>query len=349
MIALHPILSATLCTIGVGVLISTLSTANLGNKTAELPSFEELETLFELDLADAEEVTSELLDGLLDDIAELQEIDRASLDGVRRFQAGKGELHLASLPLPDDGLLLIAVSSGGELRGVALQGTPELDEDALDQWKAFQQQFLRGRNGCRWIEIDDAPSSKEIQRRVEELQSAEGADAELRRTLQRQRMMMRDHSFRFSRVGAERKRDVAPDLAWLREWASRFEELAVLQEELEGYLGKDVVEQATEAAREGQRQLEKAAELFEAKQAEQAGRVVRRGLYRGSCTRCHQIETEDFASGIYDGTRSDLGPRGVPSDLFRVGVDVYPVPGREARSQAIATRIRTLLIVLGSA
>ena len=314
-----------------------------------LPDLSELSTLFELELGDAKEIEEAPSSELLDRITELEELDRRSLEGLRRFHAPGAGLHVASLPLPDEGLLLIAVNASGDLQGVALQGSPELDADELDQWKSFQQQFLRGRNACKSIDVEEARTSKQIQRGVEELEKAEGTEAELRRALMRQRMMMREHSFRFSQIGAERKRDVAPDLAWLREWAGRFEELAGLQEDLSEYLGAEHIERTKAAALEGQHQLEKAAELFEAGDSEQAGRVIRRGLYRGSCTSCHKIETEKFESGIYDGTRSDLAARGVPSDYFRVGVDVFPVPGREARSQKIATRIRALLIVLGSA
>lgn len=328
--------------------LSLLGLAGWQDEARELPDLTELSTLFELDLDDTEEVLEALPPRLLDRIAELQELDRASLDGLRRFRAGAAGLRLASLPLPDEGLVLVAVSASGDLSGVALQGSPELDLDELDQWKAFQQQFLRGRNECRWIDVEDALTAKQIQRRVEELEKAKEPAAELRRILVRQRMMMRDHSFRFSQIGAQRKRDVTPDVAWVREWAARFEELAGLQEELREYLGETLAGHTKAAALEGQSQLEKAAELFEAGDIGEAGRVVRRGLYRGSCTRCHEIETPDFPSGIYDGVRSDLAVRGVPCDLYRVGIDVFPVPGRESRSQMIATRIRALLIVLGS-
>ncbi len=66
------------------------------------------------------------------------------------------------------------------------------------------------------------------------------------------------------------------------------------------------------------------------------------------CVTCHNIEDHALSEGgVRDALMAAFKDRGMRRDLYRVGYDVWPVPGEEAASQEIASAIKAILFVFG--
>jgi hypothetical protein len=243
------------------------------------------------------------------------------------------------------GMLAVAVRGGGAVVGQKVWGCEELDGAPRD-WDLFLDQFSRQPSLNRVMNPDRAVSAKELARLLEQLETDETKDGASVRALYRQRLIMRDNSYRYSIM---RSRMAEPDrIAWLRDWKAGFSSLSEISRDVGRVLETGVEQTYRRAAKTGESILDEVIASLE-NEDDRAARQGFKKLYKSSCQGCHEIEHHGLGEKtLYKNAMESLPELSVRDDFARVGTDVFALPGREDSCQAVATGLKACLLVLGA-
>ena len=165
--------------------------------------------------------------------------------------------------------------------------------------------------------------------------------------LYRHTRMMQDNSFLIRRTMALAGNDAVPDPSWYQRYTNDFDQLDSIATALQPVIGDEAVSKYQTVSREARALLEPLVSHARASDADKARTAVM-DFRRRTCGVCHGIEEHTLGeSGIRDALLAEFKTLGVRRDLYRVGYDVWPVPGQEAASQEIASALKAILFVLG--
>ena len=277
------------------------------------------------------------------------------LDSLRIYTArttleDEGDLNLrvALLPLQgtfDGGYLAVAVGGDGIVYRSRFWGTPAFDDDPESAWENFWRQFEYRKTRGVINPADALPDSAVDQfwMRVQ-ADSSEGLGTQDFYDHGRQ---MIANSFLIRRTMALTGRGEVPDPSWYEHYIEAFTQLDAMTEHLQPLIGEDAASQYRSVTSEALALLEPLVSHARAGDAGQTRGAIRE-FRRRTCGACHNIEGHALGEGgVRDALMALFKERGMRRDLYRVGYDVWPVPGEAAASQEIASALKAMLFVLG--
>lgn len=265
----------------------------------------------------------------------------------RPTEDGPARVAVLELGEPFGGRLAVVVAAGGNVVARKVWGSAEFD-GTPEAWDLYLGQFDRAPSLNRIQDPRAAESAQTLAGLRAELEresdAGDGAPSAATRALYRQRLIMRENSYRFS---IKRDGMSGPGAAdWLRGWKAEFERLDELASDVEPLLADEVRAAYRAAVQTGASILASALESVEAGDARTAA-LRTQALYSSSCQACHELRGHGLgAKNLYWSLLESLPELSVRDDFARVGIDVLALPGRAASSQAVATGLRACVLVL---
>ncbi|MCH8245387.1 MAG: hypothetical protein IH951_03155 [Bacteroidetes bacterium] len=260
-------------------------------------------------------------------------------------EEGRMDLRIAMLSQPagmDEAFLAIAVGSDGVLYRSRLWGIPDPESAWENYWRQYQFPPIR-----TVINLSSAPSDSLAEHIWMRLQSDSSAEGQTLRALYRIQMLMRSNSYLIRRTMAVTGNGEVPEPEWYLESKDNFAELGRIADALRPVIGESAAKQFTDATDESKALFEP---LVSHARNHDAGKLRRAVMdfRRHTCVACHGIEDHLLGEGnLNRALISRLSALGVRKDIYRVGYDIWPVPGEEQKSQEIASTIKAMLILLG--
>ena len=258
------------------------------------------------------------------------------------------DLRVALLPLQGDlagGFLGLAVGDDGDVYRSRLWGTPAFDNDPESAWENFWRQF-EYRKTRAVIDPSSALSDSAVDQFWLRLQADSSQGLGIQAIYHHGRQMIAN-SYLIRHTMALTGRGEVPAPSWYQHYADAFTHLDTMAEHLQPLIGEDAASQYRSVTSEALALLEPLVSHARASDAAKARSAIRE-FRRRTCVTCHNIEDHALGEGgIRDALMAAFKDRGMRRDLYRVGYDVWPVPGEEAASQEIASAIKAILLVLG--
>ena len=277
------------------------------------------------------------------------------LDSLRLYTAraevddeGMMDLRVALLPLQGamaGGYLAVVVGDDGIVYRTRLWGTPPFDTDPESAWENFWRQFQYHKTRAV-IDPSSALADSAVDQFWMRLQADSSQDLGVQALYHHGRQMMAN-SFLIRRTMALTGRGEVPDPSWYQHYIDAFTHLDTTAEHLQPLIGEDAVSQYRSVTSEALAPLTPLVSHARAGNAGKARSAILE-FRRRTCVTCHNIEDHALGEGgVRDALMAVFKDRGMRRDLYRVGYDVWPVPGEEAASQEIASAIKAMLFVLG--
>ena len=256
--------------------------------------------------------------------------------------------RVALLPLQGEfagGFLAIVVGDDGVVYRSRLWGTPAFDDDPESVWENFWRQFEYRRTRTV-IDPSSALADSAVDQFWMRLQADSSQDLGLQALYAHGRQMLAN-SLLIRRTMALTGRGEVPEPSWYEHYIDAFTHLDTTAEHLQPLIGEDAVSQYRSVTSEALALLTPLVSHARAGDAGKARSAILE-FRRRTCVTCHNIEDHALGEGrVRDALMAAFKDRGMRRDLYRVGYDVWPVPGEEAASQELASAIKAILFVLG--
>ena len=278
----------------------------------------------------------------------------ANLDSLRFFTANAEidegvlmDLRIALLPEPaqiEGATLAAAVGSDGVLYRFRIWGIDDPESAWENYWRQYQYPTIR-------TVLDPATvfSDSLVDEWWAELQEDSTAEARLLGALYRQQFLMRNNSYLIRHTMAMTGVDDVPDPEFYRRSMDDFAELNQIADVLRPLLGENAYQKYKAATNDAPALFEP---LLAHTQAGNSGKLrdAIMDFRRPTCSACHNIEDHDLGGGgrLNRALYSRLTGLGIRPDIYRVGYDIWPVPGEESKSQELANLVKAMMILMGS-
>lgn len=286
----------------------------------------------------------------LEEIQSRFEVPLAGLDSLRIYTAqttleneGLVDLRIAVIPhlLRQEGAYLaVAVDASGVMRRARIWGMPDPETAWENFWRQFEYLHVR-----TVLDGTETPPDATLEHWWEELQADTTEEGRLRLALYQHPSRMRNMSFLIRRTMAVAGRGDVPEAEWYHQYSNDFRALeanAALFEPLIGSIASAQYKAIAREAREQVQTLAKHAQNGDAGKLRDAIQDFR----MQSCGSCHAIEDHTTGPGdLQDAVFEQLRLFDVRQNHYRVGIDVWPVPGEEGASQQIANAIKAVLLL----
>lgn len=243
--------------------------------------------------------------------------------------------------------LVLGIGPGGDALGIALWGTPEIDEDPTFRWSAFAGQLRNLTRGAGLsLETDAKESAPEAWKRA--LKKVPSKERPLASALVDHRHLMRGNTQMLGQFFMLQRAGSMPSLDWIERNEKRFLELDKLAKKLVGALSSSYLEAHGKGAQEALlifRDMKTAA--AEGDEAFLRGGFM--GRLRSNCASCHGFQPPSGEADMRQSLITRLGEYGLPEGLLRLDYDVAPLDGAdrsEAKlAQAFASAMRGALLL----
>ncbi|NND72236.1 MAG: hypothetical protein HKN43_11740 [Rhodothermales bacterium] len=235
----------------------------------------------------------------------------------------------------------VVVDDTGHVKGFRVWG---IDDERAD-WENFSGQF-EYKDTRRLIQATAANSDSAAAEFARSLEASDNADSQFKANAYRHLVLMRSNSQVVRTTMALSSIDETPTAEWYEDYVMKMGELAGIARAFEPVIGPDAVAEYLRVVDEASSSLNAIAGM--ASEGNVTG--VRNAITdyrRRTCGACHGIESHTLGEGeLDDSVLAYFNENGVHRDWYRVGLDVWPVPGESAASQTVASSLKAMLMLL---
>lgn len=276
------------------------------------------------------------------------------LDSLRvytaRAKVAEGEeamdFRIGLLPLRGDfagAYLALAIGSNGIVYRVRLWGV----SDPQSAWENFWRQF-EYRNPKTVLNLSTVLSDSAADQYWIRLKADMSQEGRLLQAMYEHQLLMRNNSYLIRRTMVLTGNGEVPEPSWFQHYAEGFKQLESMAENLKPLIGKEAASQYINIAKETKALLEPLAISAHKRDADKMRNAIKEFRQR-TCVACHNIEDHNLGKSMLDAALYDqFNKHGARQDIYRIGHDVWPVPGEEENSQKIASTIKAILLLLGN-
>lgn len=233
-------------------------------------------------------------------------------------------------------VLAIVASKGGDILRVRIWGNPIVDADE----DAVIENFCRQFDGRRKIvPLVSILTEKEVDSVIVNMPE------DARYPFQHMSLMV-NNNFLVRHTMALSRRKAIPDAEWYRSVSRNYEFLGEKADQLEKWTSPKIIDEYRKNALAAKNSLEDLARSVERGASSDAITSTVMEIRESVCTKCHSIPYGAGNQTIFDGVRLDFIAKGARLDFFRIGFDVWGMPGNVADSQNIAHLIKSAIITL---
>lgn len=247
-------------------------------------------------------------------------------------------LKIIVIPLSVDQFAgaFIAISiNDGKVDKVRIWGNEFTNQDE----DSFIENFYRQFDGKR-----EVPTVTEIMSEIDAGSYVEAMD-EQSSYLFKHSLTMFTNSYLIRRTMALTSIDRIPEISWYENIKVNIEQLDENAWNLKELVDDEILLEYKEAAKESSFEL--SAIITEIQNGAKPSKVRSRikNYLKTACRGCHNIQTQSEFT-IRSKLRAQFFEHGYRTDLYKVGIDVWPMPGKNEESQQLANLVKAGLIYL---
>lgn len=266
---------------------------------------------------------------------------KASMDeqDVITFRIG----YLPFVEEGEKGYLAIALGEDDAVYRTRLWGLA----DPNAAWENFWRQF-EYRQPRKALAVANVASEAEVDAYWQTILADSTKEGALRRMAYQHPVQMRTNSFLIRRTMAETGQGAVPPPEWLEAFKMVFANLEGTSETLVPVIGQNAAAAYKSVAEKAREQIDA---LVQQAEAGDAGglRDAIKDFRLETCGGCHFIESHTLGEGdLNNALFRHFQTYNVRNDLYRVGYDVWGVPGEGEKSQRLANRIKAMVLVLSN-